>query len=193
MSENCSCCQANGNESPAEGRDQNGNQPQACNHNKNQNISSMCLVCGKDNPLSLNAQFVEHPEEHEVVCYFEPKDVHQSYPDRVHGGISAAILDETIGRAVQIEHPEVWGVTISLDLKYRRPVPYGGKLVCRARCTKLGRRTFEGEGEILDASGKVAVSAKGVYAICPPSAMTGSEDLGGVWIEDDRPLPEGEA
>lgn len=157
---------------------------------KNQNISSMCLVCGKDNPLSLNAQFVENAETGEVTCYFEPQEMHQSYPDRVHGGISAAVLDETIGRAVQIEHPEVWGVTISLDLKYRRPVPYGGKLICRGRCTKLGRRTFVGEGEILDASGKVAVSAKGVYAICPPEAMTGDADLSSVWIEDDRPVED---
>lgn len=173
MCDQCNCTPTDGAESAA----------------KNQNISSMCLVCGKDNPFSLNAQFVENAETGEVTCYFEPQEMHQSYPDRVHGGISAAILDEAIGRAVQIEHPEVWGVTISLDLKYRRPVPYGGKLVCRARCTKLGRRTFEGEGEILDANGKVAVSAKGVYAICPPESMVEGGDLSDVWIEDVRPLP----
>ena len=85
---------------------------------KNQNISSMCLVCGKDNPFSLHAQIVEHPEQDEVVCYFTPQEIHQSYPDRVHGGISAAVLDEVIGRAVQMKHPDIWGVTISLSLKY---------------------------------------------------------------------------
>lgn len=85
---------------------------------KNQNISSMCLVCGKDNPFSLHAQIVEHPEQDEVVCYFTPQEMHQSYPDRVHGGISAAVLDEVIGRAVQLKHPDIWGVTISLSLKY---------------------------------------------------------------------------
>ena len=47
---------------------------------KNQNISSMCLVCGKDNPFSLHAQIVEHPEQDEVVCYFTPQEIHQSYP-----------------------------------------------------------------------------------------------------------------
>ena len=83
---------------------------------KNQNISSMCLVCGKDNPFSLHAQIVEHPEKDEVVCYFTPQEIHQSYPDRVHGGISAAVLDEVIGRAVQMKHPDIWGVTISLSL-----------------------------------------------------------------------------
>ena len=156
-----------------------------CEH-RNQNISSMCLVCGKDNPFSLHSQFVEHPENDEVVCYFTPKDVHQSYPDRVHGGVSAAVIDEVIGRAVQVNHPEIWGVTISLNLKYRRPVPYGSTLVCKGRCTKVGHRTFEGEGEILTPDGKVAVQGTGVYAICPPEAMTGDGTLDDMWFEDPR-------
>ncbi|MDO4595834.1 MAG: PaaI family thioesterase [Coriobacteriaceae bacterium] len=159
---------------------------------ESQNISSMCLVCGKDNPFSLHAQFVEHAEDGELVCYFEPREIHQSYPDRVHGGISACVLDEVIGRTVQVEHPGVWGVTISLDLKYRRPVPYGERLVARGRCTKLGRRTFEGEGKIMTPDGKVAVEAKGTYAICPPETVCADDSLSDVWIEDNRPLPEGE-
>ena len=153
---------------------------------QNQNISSMCLVCGTDNPFSLHSQFVVHPEDDEVVCYFTPQEVHQSYPDRVHGGISAAVIDEVIGRAVQVRHPEVWGVTISLSLKYRRPVPYGQTLVCRGRCTKLSRRTFEGEGEILTPDGKVAVQGTGVYAICQPETMTGSGTFDDMWFPDDR-------
>ena len=149
---------------------------------KNQNISSMCLVCGKDNPFSLHAQIVEHPEQDEVVCYFTPQEMHQSYPDRVHGGISAAVLDEVIGRAVQMKHPDIWGV------KYRRPLPYGTLLECHGRCTKITRRTFEGEGEILTPDGKVAVQATGTYAICPPDAMTGEGNLDDMWFEDDRPV-----
>ena len=160
------------------------------NEKRNQNISSMCLVCGKDNPFSLHAQFVEDRKTNEVICYFTPQDVHQSYPDRVHGGIAAAVLDEVIGRAVQLAHPGVWGVTIALNLKYRRPVPYGGKLVCRGRCTKLSHRTFEGAGEILDHKGRVAVSATGTYAICPPEAMTGDGNLDDMWFVDDRPVEQ---
>lgn len=157
---------------------------------KNQNISSMCLVCGKDNPFSLHAQIVERPEQDEVVCYFTPQEMHQSYPDRVHGGISAAVLDEVIGRAVQMKHPDIWGVTISLSLKYRRPLPYGTLLECHGRCTKITRRTFEGEGEILTPDGKVAVQATGTYAICPPNAMTGEGNLDDMWFEDDRPVED---
>lgn len=160
-----------------------------CKHHehRNQNISSMCLVCGKDNPFSLHSQVVEHPESGEVVCYFTPLDAHQSYPGRVHGGISAAVLDEVIGRAVQMEHPDVWGVTVSLELKYRRPLPLNERLECRGRCTKLGRRTFEGAGEILTPDGKVAVQAKGIYAICPVEAIAGDVPLDDMWMEDDRP------
>ena len=93
-----------------------------------------------------------------------------------------------IGRAVQMKHPDIWGVTISLSLKYRRPLPYGTLLECHGRCTKITRRTFEGEGEILTPDGKVAVQATGTYAICPPDAMTGEGNLDDMWFEDDRPV-----
>ena len=89
---------------------------------KKQNGSKRCIVCGVDNELGLKASFYEL-ENNELVAICNTKDWHQSYPGRVHGGMSAALLDETIGRAVSINDETVWGVTVSLELKYRKPVP----------------------------------------------------------------------
>ena len=94
---------------------------------------------------------------------FKPHTLHQSYPGRLHGGIAACILDETIGRAVQIGDPDIWGVTVELSLSYKKPVPYGVELKAVGRITKENRLLFEGEGEIYTPDGQVAVSAKGKY------------------------------
>ena len=78
-----------------------------------QYVSSYCFVCGIDNKLSLNAQFLDL-EDGSICGLFTTSPEHQGYPDRVHGGVIAAILDETIGRAVQTLNPEIFGVTIEM-------------------------------------------------------------------------------
>ena len=133
---------------------------------KKQENSKMCFVCGMENPIGTKSPFYEL-ENGEVMCYFTAPYEYQSYPGRMHGGISATMLDEAIGRAILIEHPDLWGVTIDLSLRYRQPVPLGVKLRCVARITKDTRRIFEGAGEILLPDGSVAVEATGRYFKMP--------------------------
>ncbi len=54
---------------------------------KKQNSSKSCLVCGTQNELGLKADFYEL-ENGELVSICNTKDWHQSYPGRVHGGMS---------------------------------------------------------------------------------------------------------
>lgn len=124
--------------------------------------SADCFVCGLQNDKGLKASFFE-TDTNEVAAVFTPHPLHQSYPGRVHGGIASCILDETIGRAIQIGQPEVWGVTVSLSLNYKKPLPYGQPLKAFGRITKENRLLFEGEGEILTPEGEVAVTAKARY------------------------------
>ena len=128
-----------------------------------QNNSKSCLVCGTSNALSLKARFYE-TEKDEVVCLFTPRDEHQSYPNRLHGGISSAILDETIGRAIMGRYDDmVWGVTAELNLRYKKPVPLNQELKVIGRITGERGSLFEGSGELLLPNGEVAVTAKGKY------------------------------
>lgn len=124
--------------------------------------SSECFVCGLSNDKGLRASFYE-TDTREVVAVFTPHRLHQSYPGRVHGGIAACILDETMGRAVQIGQPDVWGVTGELTLAYKKPLPYEAELKCVGRITRETRLLFEAEGEILTPDGEVAVTAHGRY------------------------------
>jgi len=152
-----------------------------------QNISRMCLVCGRENPAGLHAHFYEL-EGGELLGVFSPAEHHQSYPGRLHGGISSAILDETIGRAISITQPDAWGVTIELTMRYRKPVPVDAEVHAIGRITKDSSRIFEGSGEIVLDDGSVAVQATGRY-LKQPIERIAEGDFESEWFEDTRPAP----
>ncbi|MBC7263443.1 MAG: PaaI family thioesterase [Chloroflexi bacterium] len=134
--------------------------------------SKMCFVCGLKNEFGLHASFYEL-DNGEVLAVFTPAAIHQSYPDRVHGGIATAILDETIGRAIMIRHnEEVWGVTIEFTTRYRKPIPVATQLRAVGRITVDARRFFEGAGEILLPDGTIAAEGWGKYLKLPPGKIT---------------------
>jgi uncharacterized protein (TIGR00369 family) len=147
-----------------------------------QNNSSGCVVCGDRNKFSLGTRFFDL-ETGEVAAIFHTEEWHQGYPGRVHGGMSAAVLDETIGRAICAVEPETWGVTIELDLKYRKPVPTGAELTAVGRMTRNARKVFEGSGELLLPDGTVAVEARGKYFKVAISDIVTDEFLAGEWYK----------
>jgi acyl-coenzyme A thioesterase PaaI-like protein len=81
---------------------------------KKQHISKMCFVCGEKNDFGLHANFYE-TDANELVALINPSEQHQGYPGRMHGGIAAAILDETIGRSIcSGKNEQIWSVTLEL-------------------------------------------------------------------------------
>lgn len=162
---------------------------------QNQNVNDMCFVCGVDNPAGLRAQFIQSGEPGVVEAIFSGKDIHMSYPGRLHGGIAAAICDETIGRASLTEGDGAWGVTVSLSLRYRKPTPLHENLICRGYITKNTKRTLEGKAEIRTLNGEVCVTAEAKYMKLPVDTIVsqGSPKESGedyVWEKDTRAIPE---
>lgn len=137
-----------------------------------QTNSKLCFECGLKNDFGIHAHFYV-TENQELIALFTPTEVHQSYPERMHGGIASAILDETIGRAILNKYEtEVWGVTIELNLKYKKPIPLNQQLKVIGRITNENSRMFEGTGEIILPNGDVAVTAKGKYLKVPIEKIT---------------------
>ena len=129
--------------------------------------SRMCLVCGLKNPFGLHTSFFEL-DNNELLALFKPREEHQSYPGRLHGGIISTILDETIGRAVMIQSKnDVWGVTVDLQIRFKKPVPLDEELRVTGRITKDSSRFFEGTGELLLQDGTVAATGHGKYLKIP--------------------------
>lgn len=150
-----------------------------------QHISKNCLVCGIENPFGLKTKFYEL-ENKEVVGYFTGHTYLQSYPHILHGGISATILDETIGRAIMAHYgQESFGVTIELNLKYKKPVPLDVELKVVGRIVNDKGRIFEGTGELILPSGEVAVTASGRYMKRNVSQIVESDFIEDEWFASD--------
>lgn len=153
-----------------------------------QHVSRNCMVCGVENAAGLHARFFEL-DSGELLGIFTPAEHHQGYPGRIHGGIATTMLDETIGRAINLTDSEAWGVTVELSVRFRKPVPLGEELHVRARITRDGGRLFEGAGEIVLADGSVAVEATGKYLRMTVDKIVDG-DFAEQWFPDERPLPD---
>ncbi|MDZ7838920.1 MAG: PaaI family thioesterase [Actinomycetota bacterium] len=125
-----------------------------------QENSKMCFVCGLTNNLGLKASFYE-TDKKELIAIFVPGQAHQGYPGRLHGGIAAAILDEAIGRNINMNRDDqLWGVTVDFNIRFKKPIPLDKPLKAVTRLAKENRRFFEGSGEIVLGDGTIAAAAR---------------------------------
>jgi len=148
--------------------------------------SENCFICGVKNVAGAHVQFYEQhrgepgPVTGEVIARFTGRAEHQGYPGRMHGGIITGILDETIGRAVDIgqgEKPGTWGVTAELTVRFKKPVPLGVELTAKGRITRDIHFLFEGEGEIYLPDGQIAATAFGKYVRLKLDSITANDPV----------------
>jgi uncharacterized protein (TIGR00369 family) len=123
--------------------------------------SSGCFLCGDENPAGIRTRFfVEGGEVRGRIVL--PRHVN-GYRDVAHGGVVAALLDETMGWAATVfgkEHPMY--VTGEITVKYLAPVPVGEEIEVRSRLVEDAGRLAYAEGQLLH-GGKVCARAKGKF------------------------------
>jgi uncharacterized protein (TIGR00369 family) len=124
--------------------------------------SSGCFLCGEENPSGVRTRFfVEGSEVRGQVAL--PRHMN-GYRNVAHGGVLAALLDETMGWAATVfgkSHPMY--VTGELTVKYLASVPVGEEIEVRSRLVEDAGRLAFCEGEILH-DGKACVRARGKFA-----------------------------
>ncbi len=147
---------------------------------RKQNNSRLCFVCGIDNNAGLHTEFYEL-EDGTITATAIAREYHQSYPGRVHGGVGAALIDETIGRAINITEPETWGVTVEISTRYKKPLPYDVPLLITGRITENRSRLFTGEGKIILPDGSTALTAVAKYMKMKLADIAGFEDDSELW------------
>jgi acyl-coenzyme A thioesterase PaaI-like protein len=147
-----------------------------------QNNSKMCFVCGMENDFGLKASFFEL-ENDQLIATFQPCKFHQGYPGRLHGGIASTILDEAMGRAILIKDDNIWGVTIELTVKFKKPIPLNENLKVVCNLTKDSSRIFEGEGKIVLENGETAVTAEGKYFKLALDKITKEDFVDDQWFK----------
>ncbi|MEI8127752.1 MAG: PaaI family thioesterase [Actinomycetota bacterium] len=122
------------------------------------------IVTGESNPMGLAAR---QWREEEVSCAEAVFDrAFEGAPGRAHGGILAALLDETMGRV-----PAILGAlafTVQLDISYRAPTPLYELVTARAWCAKREGRKFFISAEVRSKDGLVA-EAQAIFVAVDPT------------------------
>jgi uncharacterized protein (TIGR00369 family) len=80
----------------------------------------------------------------------------------LHGGVVAALLDETIAWAANRALARMT-VTGELRVRYRKPVPGDREMLVWAEITKSNRRIAYGTGAIVDEQGEEYARAEGSF------------------------------
>ena len=86
-------------------------------------------------------------------------------PGYVHGGMSSLLMDQLLGSAAIAAG--LWGMTVRLELDYRRPVPLSTPLALQARVTEAAGRKCVVTGTIATAAApdRTLVEARGVFVM----------------------------
>ncbi len=124
--------------------------------------SDDCFVCGQENKHGMRTKYYLL-EDGSLMGLVTVSSKHQGYPGIVHGGASAGLLDETVGRAIIGCEPDTIGATIELNTKFLKAVPCGVPLIILGRVVERGPKAYISEGEIILPTGERAVTCRGTF------------------------------
>lgn len=120
-----------------------------------------CFGCCHDNPVGLKMQFFEDGDE--MVSTWLPKNEFQGYPDILHGGIQATLMDEIASWVVYVKLKKA-GFTSKADIRYRKPVHVThGKVTLRAKCLRVRRNLADIEVKLFDEGNNLCTEGLFIY------------------------------
>ncbi len=152
-----------------------------CTHK--QPNASMCFVCGRDNPVGLKMQFYDNAQD-SVASELTLDERFQGYPEIVHGGILASVLDEVVGRVAMVGDHHHFMMTVVMKVQYRQPVLINTPITAVGKIVRLRGRLGKAEGKIFLPDGSIACEAELTLADMPSEIATQSRMLALGWRID---------
>lgn len=123
--------------------------------------SSRCFVCGDENGCGVRTRFYVEDDTVRTRVVL-PRHVN-GYKDVAHGGVIAALLDESMGwTATVFGRSRSMYLTGELTVKYLSPVPVGEEVEIVSRLVEDSGRIAYGTGELV-CGGTVCVKARGKF------------------------------
>lgn len=116
-----------------------------------------CFGCGRDNPIGLKLDMKLDGDR--CVAYFTPKAEHESYGDRMHGGLTSTLLDEVMGDYVFRKAGKP-AYTARLEIRFRSAIRIGETVKVEGWPEVHRGRLFIMKGKITHADGTLAAEAK---------------------------------
>jgi uncharacterized protein (TIGR00369 family) len=126
--------------------------------------SNSCFVCGSDNPIGLKRRFFV--EDEVVKTVFQPEPDHCGFPNVLHGGLVATLLDETMGWAANRAMSRMT-LTAEMTVRYLKSVPGDAPVHVHAEITKSHRRMCRTVGRVQSAEGEVFATAEARFLPLP--------------------------
>ena len=130
-------------------------------------------ISGPGNPVSPPVRTVHgDPEALRIEAECTLHRVHEGPPTYGHGGMSAMILDQLLGQAIMLAGRV--GLTRTLAVRYRRPVPLGVPLTMTAQVTERHDTRMVVTGTIATqaAPDDVLVEADGTFLVPRPDQVS---------------------
>lgn len=126
---------------------------------------NMCFGCSVKNPIGLHLTFEESDDC--LVATWKPQDIYQGYPNILHGGIIAALLDETGGWCISVKIGTA-GVTSEMTVRYLHPVYLSkGDISLRASIEEQSVKNAKISCQLYDGQSKLCAEAMVNYFIYP--------------------------
>jgi len=136
-----------------------------------QRSSRTCFLCGRQNDVSLRMTWYNDIDAQQATATVSVPERFNGYPGIVHGGIVAALLDETAGRALLLGgDDDNLMVTLKLEIKYRRPTPTGEPLTVTGWVIKRDARKARVAAEIRLADGTLTAQGEAIV-VRPPQEL----------------------
>ncbi|MFA6472781.1 MAG: PaaI family thioesterase [Candidatus Latescibacterota bacterium] len=152
-----------------------------------QPASRTCFCCGKQNDVSLKMTWYNDYENNKVRSTITIPEHFNGYPGIVHGGIVAAVLDETSGRAIMLDKNfDNLMMTLNLQVTYRRPTPTQVPLEVTGWVIRQSASRAQVAGEIRLPDGTVTAECTAVVVKPPAQVMDKWEAERSFWkVYDD--------
>lgn len=112
-------------------------------------LNRRCFVCGEENHKGLHLDF--SPQGGAVVAEWIPDDQWESFQGIIHGGIVTAVLDEAMSQANI--HSGYEALTADLQIRFRKMVLPGERLIVRGWILKITKRIIETEAALTTTDG----------------------------------------
>ena len=156
-----------------------------------QPTSLSCLLCGKDNPFSLGVKWVNNYEKNQIETTVVIPHEFCSFKGTTHGGIVAALLDETAGRAVMLNNDfNHLMVTMKLETTYKKPTPTGVPVKIIGRVIKDSGTRATVEGEMYLPDGTISATCSALLFKIPETVSNGWDEAETKEWNDTKPNQE---
>ena len=152
---------------------------------RKQPSAEMCFVCGRSNPAGLKMAFYDDGVDTVTSTVTVPAHC-QGYPEIMHGGILASILDEVVGRCIMATDHHRFMMTVNMTVQYRQPVLVGTQIKAQGKIERLKGRLAKAHGQIFLPDGTVACEAQLTLADMPQGIATEARLKALNWKVDDE-------